>query len=201
MTLGSVVVDAYAVHKSSDRASSTPDYLTGLLETWKIQLPHRLSWRLGGAVTEDDLVHMVSFHLQIVVPMAKYFIRWALDELERQTRESQGGSSEPQPEPSNTEWQRCLRAAYRFQLLCQVCDPAMPALRHEGAASNATSVFLAPEPWEAEELISLYELAQGAYGKVFDDIESEVHPDNPRFDDQDRPPTPDGAFELHNSCK
>lgn len=35
----------------------------------------------------------------------------------------------------------------------------------------------------------------------FDNITAEVHPDNPRFDDQDRLPTPIGAFEFHNSYK
>lgn len=200
VTLGSVSLDAHAVQKSSDRALSTTDYLAGLLETWRGQLPRRSSWRLGGAITEDEVIHMAFFYFRTVAPMAKYFIRWALDELERQTSQPQG-ASEPQPEPSKTEWQRCLRAAYRFQLLCQVSDPTMPALRRENAIGNATFVLLAPEPWEVEEIFSLFQFAESAYEKVFDDIESEVRPDNPRFDDQDRPPTPDGAFELHNPCE
>lgn len=92
-------------------------------------------------------------------------------------------------------------AVYRFQLLCQVTDPTSPALGLEHITSNATAVFLAPEPWEIEELICVYAFAQSVCEKVFDDIKTQVHPNNPRFDDQDRPHTPDGAFEFDNPCK
>lgn len=197
VTLGSVSLDAHVVQKSTSNLSG---YLTGLLETWRGQLRQRPSWRLGGGITEDEAIHMVSFHFRTVAAMAKYFIGWTLDELGRQTRECQG-ASETQPEPSNTEWQRCLRAAYRFQLLCQVSGPTIPALRRKIAISNATSVLLAREPWEVKELFSFFQFAQTAYVKVFDDIESEAHPDSPRVDDQDRPPAPEGAFEFHNPCK
>lgn len=197
VTLGSVILDAYAVHRSSDRVSNTPDYLTGLLGTWRGQLEQRSSRRRDGACTEDEAIHVVAFYFRTIAPMATYFIRKALDELERQANKSEG----TQPEPSSTEWQRCLRAAYRFQLLCQVGGPAMPAALREDAIHNAIFVLLTPEPWEAEELISFFQFAQAAYERVFDDIESDVHPDNPRFDDQDRPPTPEGAFDFRNPCK
>lgn len=200
VTLGSVILDAYAVHRSSDRASNTPDYLTGLLGTWQGQLEQRSARRRDGAFTEDEAIHVVAFYFRTIAPMAAYFIRRALNEFERQTS-GPDAKPLPQAEPSSTELQRCLRAAYRFQLLCQVGDPAMPAAVREDAVRNAIFVLLAPEPWEAEEIIALYQFAQAAYEKVFDDIESEVHPDNPRFDDQDRPPTPEGAFDFQNPCK
>lgn len=79
--------------------------------------------------------------------------------------------------------------------------PFYAALSREIAASNATCLFYTPEPWEGDELFSFYQFAKAAYGNVFDDITVEVHPDNPRFDDQDRPPPPVGAFKLHDSCK
>lgn len=201
VTLGSVILDAYAVERSSDRASNTPDYLTGLLGTWRGQLEQRLSRQLDIAITEDEVIHVVAFYFRTIAPMATYFIRRALDELERQESEPEGRPRRPHPEPSSTEWQRCLRAAYRFQLLCQAGDPAMPAAVREDAIRNAIFVLFTPEPWEVEELICLFQLAQAAYEKVFDDIESEVHPDNPRFDGQDRPPTPEGAFDFRNPCK
>lgn len=201
VTLGSVILDANAVESSSDRASNRPDYLTGLLGTWRGQLEQRPSRPLSSAITEDEAIRVVAFYFRTIAPMATRFTRRALDELGRQANEPEGRSRKPQPESSSTEWQRCLRAAYRFQLLCQVGDPAMPAAVREDAIRNAIFVLFTPEPWEAEELISFFQFAQVAYEKVFDDIESEVHPDNPRFDDQGRPPTPEGAFDFRNPCK
>lgn len=54
---------------------------------------------------------------------------------------------------------------------------------------------------EAEELLAFYQFAEDVYDGIFDDIEVEVHPDNPRFREETRPPTPDGVFVLDNSCK
>lgn len=85
-------------------------------------------------------------------------------------------------------------------MLCRVSDPTTTALRRGDAISNATSVLLAPAPWEVEELFSL-QFAQTPYENIFDDIETGVHLGNLRLDDQDRPPIPDGAFEFHIPCK
>lgn len=135
------------------------------------------------------------------VSMLIHFIGRTLDDLEIEAIDFKRGTPKPQPEPSRTEWQRCLRAAYRFQLLCQVSDPTTPALGLQDIASNATVVFLTPEPWEIEELMCVYDFAQCVYKKVFDEIKAEVHPGNPRFDDQGHPPTPDGAFEFDDPRK
>ncbi|KAL6353923.1 hypothetical protein LRP88_12918 [Fusarium phalaenopsidis] len=56
------------------------------------------------------------------------------------------------------------------------------------------------EPWEIEELFAFYQFALNVYDKVFTDIYWDLHPDNPKFDDQGRPPTPDGAFDLDSGC-
>lgn len=106
--------------------------------------------------------------------------------------------SASQPKPSNIEWQRCLRATYRFQLLCCVAKPEL-GLGREIPTSYAIRIFYTPEHWESEELVCFYQFASGVYENIFDAIAVEVHPDNPRFDDQDRPPTPEGAFELNSS--
>lgn len=44
---------------------------------------------------------MASFYFRTIAPMVGYFIRWALDDLERQ-RKAFEDASDPQPEPSNT---------------------------------------------------------------------------------------------------
>lgn len=62
------------------------------------------------------------------------------------------------------------------------------------------SLFCTPEPWESENLSSFHQFAENIYEVVFDairiEIRIEIHPNNVRFDDQDRPPTLVGAFEL-----
>lgn len=201
VTLGSVSLDAYVTQKAMTVQDSEGkhEYITGLLEMWQERLPHSLSFRLTGAITEAEAVDMVSFYFQTAVPITRYYMGKALTDLACQIGETTHRSAS-QPKPSNIEWQRCLRATYRFQLLCCAAKPE-PGLGREIPTSYATRIFYAPEPWESEELVSFYQFARGVYENIFDDIAVEVHPDNPRFNNQDRPPTPVGAFEFNNSCK
>lgn len=199
VTLGSVSLDAYITQKAMTVQEGKHEYMTGLLTMWQEQLPHNLSFRLAGAITEAEAVDMVSFYFRTAAPIARHYMDTALTELAYQIGEATHRSAS-QPKPSNIEWQRCLRATYRFQLLCCAAKPE-PGLGHEIPASYATRIFYTPEPWESEELVSFYQFARDFYDNIFDDIAVEVHPDNPRFDDQDRPPTPVGAFEFNISCK
>lgn len=202
VTLGSVSLDAHTVLKAKTQSVSTPQFLTGLLETWRGQLPHKQSYRLTGVITDDETTAMASFYFRAALPIATRFIEGIRKELESQLEAGQASAEpEPHPGPTNIEWQRCLRATYRFELLCCFTYPFGRESNPNRVAGNATCLFYEPEPWEGEELFCFYQFAQTVYQTVFDDIKDEVHPGNPRFDDQDRPPTPIGAFELHNTCK
>lgn len=55
------------------------------------------------------------------------------------------------------------------------------------------------EPWEVEEISCIYTFAKERYNQIFNDIRWNVHEENPKFEGQ-RPPTPEGAFDLDNSC-
>lgn len=204
VTLRSVGIDAYFVYKSANQASTTQAHLVGLLKIWQEQLSQRSAWQPNATVTEDEAIQMVSLHFQTIVPIARHFAKWALDNLAMHTKGAENLSSpdklEPEPELSDTEWLRCVRAVYRFQLLCNVTNPALSALGPGNIKKNAKSLFYALEPWEVEELFSFYQFTIAVYDKVFNDIRDELKPDNPRFDDQDRAPTPEGAFELDNEC-
>lgn len=57
------------------------------------------------------------------------------------------------------------------------------------------------EPWEVEEIVCIYTFAKTKFNQVFDDIPSDVHQDNPRFDGLHRPPTPQGTFNFDSGCK
>lgn len=192
-TLGSVSIDAYAIQKSVHEASDSVSHFTGLLETWRTNIKQRSSQylKLAGDATEDEITSLVSIYFRKIVPVTKLFAEQALDELANQTM------TRKDPELSMIEWQRCVSATYRFQLLCRVAGPPTS----EVASDNARFLFQSLEPWEVEELYAFYQFAEGVYDKIFDRIRVDLHPENPRFADQDRPPTPDGAFELDNSCK
>lgn len=204
VALGSVCLDAYITQKAMASPKATHESFSGLLDTWEERLPHSSSFQLG-RIAEDEVVNMVSFYLQNAVPVARYYLKQVLRNLYEQIGE--GSHRLPsQTEPSNTEWQRCLRAAYRFQLLCCAVKSArfIHNIYDDTLEHLAERLFYTPEPWEGEELLSFYEFAEAVYKDIFDDIAAEVHPDNARFDGQDRPPTPEGAFELarfSGACK
>lgn len=198
LTLQSVCLDAYAVQQSEN--CTAPDHPTGVLEAWE----KGLSLRPTIAVTEQEAVHMVARYFQTVVPIAKHFARQALNGLVRRMKEYEDDPAqnelEPQPPLGDTEWFRCLRAVYRFQLLCNVVRP-IPGSHRGDRAHRAELVFHALSPWEVEELFAVYQFAQAVYDHSFIKIEDEVRLDHLRFFDRDRPPTPDGAFEVHVECK
>lgn len=193
VTLGIVAIDAHAVQRLEHGGSNTAHHVTQVLGNWRINLRHRSSWCLkpADAFTEDEVTSMVSFYLRTIGPMTRHFVCWASDGPAKQIINRKTHAL------STTEWQRFIRAVYRFQLLCYVTSVPSSSI----ATDNAKSLIYNLEPWEAEELYSFYQFSEGVYDKIFDRISGDVHPENPRFDDQSRPPTPDGAFEFDNSCK
>jgi hypothetical protein len=187
-TLRGAAVDAFAVTILSKSSSSTVDTLMSLKELYP-GIP-----QLVGKLTEIEAVNMAMFYWS-AKSISDYFGRWALVDLVRLT----GGHHDTGF--SNMENLRLMRATYRFQIVCQLVDP-VDRSRRTAAKEEAVLPFLSLlEPWEIEEMFSFYQFAQSIYSKVFDDIRLDVHPENPRFDDQGRPPTPEGAFEMENYGK
>lgn len=196
VALGSVALDAYVTQKAMASQEMTPESFSGVLDIWEERLPHSSSFQLG-TIAEDEVLNMVSFYLHTAAPVAKYYLEKAMNNLDERVGEV-SHKLPSQHEPSNIEWQRCLRAAYRFQLLCCAVKSTR-SIRNsydDTLERLAERLFYTPEPWQGEELLSFYQFAEAVYEEIFDDIAAEVHPDNARFDDQARPPTPEGAFEL-----
>lgn len=192
VTLGTASLDAFNVQKAQALESSTPESLESstlewkseLLEDWRGSLPHRSSFQLAGVVSEDEAVAMARFYIDVVVPVARYFMKDALGAM-RVLDASPIDRSSWEAGPSGTEWRRCLRAAYRFQLLCCIAKPGprvMPsdvfrATRDSlNRAIKATGIFYAPEPWESEELVTFYEFAEGVYQRVFSNLAAKLRP-------------------------
>ncbi|KAL7916982.1 hypothetical protein ACQKWADRAFT_307934 [Trichoderma austrokoningii] len=195
-TLGSVTVDAYAIHMFATQDANINQDLTGFFESCSEERLLRYL-PLVNKLTQDDATSMVAFHLRCVNPIAGYYARWALDNLAKETGKD---SSDYRQEIALTltEAMRFTRAVYRFQLLCQLADPIRSS-RHKLIHVQAFLDTL--KAWEIEELFSFYQFARGKFEEIFNNIRWDVHPDNPKFDDQGRPPTPEGAFDLDSSVE
>lgn len=203
-TLGNVTVDAYAVclYATQDRDTRQDGFLKLLYHSSKSS---RQFLPLVDKLTLDETMKAVFFYLQSVKPLIEYYARWILNNLAKEINKdacSQESSQESiQVTLTRTEELRLTRAVYRFQLLCQLADRADDTTSISSRAERVEAFLDLLEPWEIEELFSFYQFAQGVYDRTLNDIRWDLHPDNPKFDDQSRPPTPEGAFDLDNSCR
>lgn len=193
-TLGSVCIDAHAVLLSESKECKTADHSIELLQSWciKVQNSNSRHFHLVDQVTEEQAISMASYYFRNIVPIARNFACSALEGLTRRR------SNFEEDDLDTIEWQRLMRAIYRFQLLCYT---AYSSSSRTTISDNTKRIFHTIKPWEVEELYSFYQFAENVYNKAFDRIRDELHPDNPRFADQGRPPTPEGAFEFDDSCK
>lgn len=200
-TLRSITVDACAVYQSGLASFSdtyTKEKVTQFLKSYH----HRRSSAQYSIFTEnlaeDEVIGIVAFHSSIVKPLAQHYTSWALANLANETDLQ---SHEPL---SKTEETRVVRALYRFQLCCNLFGVD----RHKTSRQlwvNFQSVDILKificifEPWQVEEIACIYRFAEEKYDQIFRDICWDVDEKNPKFDGQ-RPPTPEGAFDLDNSC-
>ena len=207
---GSVLPEACAVYRADVVGSLTlkdparPEAMQRFHRSWRAR-----SWSSQYTIAEegftaDETACVISFYWSVVKPMVGELARWALGNL---TAQLQKDLKEQHYDPlSMTEETRIVRALYRFQLSCLLFGNASRAdlwTRHWGPKESIRipNLFESIEPWEIEEIGCVYEFARDKFLQVFRDIQQDVHPDNPRFDDQRRPPTPDGAFELDPNGK
>lgn len=198
-TLGSVTVDAYAVHLLATQDGDTKQTIAEFLEPYSENTLRRCLPFID-RLTQDEAISMVAYYFHSIKPISEYYAALILDNLTHELRNGPRGHQKAPGLDSETERMRLMRAVYRFQLLCQLADPdqrarAIKIPSQEAAAQDLLNVL---QPWEVEELVSIYQFVEDVYNKIFDDVTWDLHPDNPRYDDQRRPPTPDGAFELHN---
>ncbi|OIW27380.1 hypothetical protein CONLIGDRAFT_682435 [Coniochaeta ligniaria NRRL 30616] len=192
-TLGSVTVDAYAVHLFAAQVRNKNRNISGFLRSYSESTAQR-RLRLADKLTQDEVISMVAFYFHYVEPTTEHFVSWIIQKLRKAPEESLLG----QPATTtltNTELMRFTRATYRFQTLCHLGDSDDKNIRL-WREDNMQAFLDILEPWEREELYSFYQFAEDIYHHIFDDIRWDLHPDNPKFDDQGRPPTPDGAFDL-----
>ncbi|ROV96519.1 hypothetical protein VMCG_07799 [Cytospora schulzeri] len=195
-TLGSVTVDAYAVHQSAARPTNTTRNVTRFLEKYSEQISQRCL-PLFDKLSLDEALAMVIFYLNYVKPITEHHVRWTLDNLAEKAGNTPHDTQHA-IELTRSESMRFTRATYRFQLLCQLIGPDgwISWLSRQRMAQVFLDVL---EPWEVEEFATFYQWAQEVYDKVLNAVRWDLHPDNPKFDDQGRPPTPEGAFDMEIS--
>lgn len=144
-----------------------------------------------------EITGIAAFHLKLVSPVCENFVIWTRKNFSEDLDDR--GARLRQVTLSDTETRRFARAIYHFELFSHLVAPGPDILgvNHEVLSGD---FFRLINPWEVEELFSFYLFVKGVYEKILDDVRWDLHPDNPRFDDQRRPPTPDGAFDV-DSCK
>ncbi|KAL5362093.1 hypothetical protein BJX96DRAFT_176839 [Aspergillus floccosus] len=195
-TLRSVAVEAYLVQQSSSASFSkgrTKDGVTQFLQSCQARRssPHSVLQE----VTSDEASEMIAFHTFIVEPLVAEYTRWSLDNLNKFT-----GSQQKHQSLSTAEKTRILRGFYRYQLCSNLFGlgayPREPARPFRVDSVDILDLFAGLfEPWEVEEIFCVCLFVQNKYEQVFDAISWDVNENNPKFDGQ-RPPTPDGAFDL-----
>jgi hypothetical protein len=201
VTLPSAIIDACSAYQTGSvefAKTRTEQTVTQFLTSYQNRRC-RINYSIVTEnFTEDDVLGIVTFYFSIIKPLVRCYTSWAMANLAHETKDVQ--SNEPL---SRTEEMRLLRSLYRFQLCCNLFgkgshEPLRSQREFESVDILRLFVCLF-EPWEIEEVVCIYTFAQEKLDQVFRDIYWDVHEDNPKFDGQ-RPPTPDGAFDLDNYC-
>ena len=198
-TLGTAYADAYAVFVSGPLRRETNEDALHVLRTRQVPLDQ---------LEQSTLEQMSAFYFRYARPMLDAFSMHVLHNLDLVVAGSDGDANNSAQQKSGlsaTERLRFLRAVYHFELLSRIANPLDPHLWQENMPQvqrqQVEELLGTIQPWEAERLHTLYQFAEKKYESVFEEIKWDLHPDNPRFEDQERPPTPVGSFDLDDVCK
>jgi hypothetical protein len=201
--LGKVTVDACAAYQSgwADYEDlCTKDEVAHFLESYQIGRFSTQHPNVTATITEDQSASIVAFHLSVVKPLVRHYTGWTLANLTDTAEDPQ--IHKPL---SKMEEIRLLRAFYRFQLCCNLFGKGrhrtLQGHRLDFDSLDILRIFFCLfEPWEVEEIACIYTFAKEKYTQIFHDIRWDVHQENPKYEGQ-RPPTPEGAFDLDDDCK
>lgn len=212
-TLNEALVDAYALHlcsvavtKATATAWGEVGEFIGVKKIYEDAASGLGQRGNNCGFTQDEAIEVANFYLRLVKPVLDYFTRYMQDELAALVADHDRDSKSQVFGLTHTEMLRFTRATYRYQVMCQVGGRQVRDMRYSrdirrGEENNIESLFDLLQPWEVEEVVSFYQFAQHECGIAINHVTWDLHQDNPRFDGQGRPPTPEGAFDLSNSCK
>ncbi|RAH58784.1 hypothetical protein BO85DRAFT_519604 [Aspergillus piperis CBS 112811] len=204
-TLGSLIFEASVVHETGSLAFSearTSDNILQFCQSLKERRSSSKFSNLTEDLTREDAKDMMAFHFDVIKPFAKHYAEWALSNLAMEPEASHTKVDEPL---SESEEFRIIRALYRFQICCNLFGLG-PHQDHVSGdyqdylfvKTRKISQFLESlyHPWELEELYCINLFAEEKCTDFIKSIEWDFHEDNPKFDRQGRPCTPDGAINI-----
>ncbi|EEU38633.1 uncharacterized protein NECHADRAFT_82982 [Fusarium vanettenii 77-13-4] len=190
-TLGSVIVDAYAVLLLATQ-SPKPGRLDFLQWYSKVTKARRLPH--SDDITEAAAIDMAIFFFRLADPVAEYYAYETLSCLSRNL-EKHSFHRKSGHVLSSSETMRFRRAIYRFQLLSllvDLSDTSIELLRTQIAQDFINML----EPWETEEAFAFYQYLQSTYHKVFADISWDLNPKNPKSNGRGQRFISRGSYEL-----
>lgn len=132
---------------------------------------------------------LAQFHMHIAIPLSQEFSRWAMLNLSKEASFNSpainaavdNGFSLSQPEQC-----RVMRAIYRTQIYHHLFG------NNEARRGNMLRYDVIQEiyfrlfnPWETETIASFDLYSRDFYRKIFDEIAEDIHPDNPRYFNED----------------
>lgn len=207
-TLGSATVDAYAVYLSDSEEENGKRDIKDFLKSYEENTLRR-GLLPADVLSLEGATSIASLYFRYISTFAGLYTGGKLEDLYKATRavgRNFHGRQQISFTPRHTETMRVTRAIYRFQLLCHLVGPRFEDHSIWSSQGNkdetVQALFDILKPWEVEELYSFYCWARDVYDRVLnEDMTWELHPDNPKFADQERPSTLDGAFDLSGSSK
>ncbi|RBA14869.1 hypothetical protein FPRO05_13085 [Fusarium proliferatum] len=194
--VGNVIIDAYNVNNLNTpefQSARTRQKVLLYVEDYKQQRSEGIESL--AQPPEDDVIRIVSFHASVIRALMREYATWARANLE--------GLAEPQ-ELSRTEATRIVRGLYRFQIFCSLFGPARGGCNYYfyedrimNAGQRLQQLDDLYEAWEIEEILCINAFVHAKYRPLFEQVEWDLNPDNPSFDDKRTGPhTPPGAFHL-----
>ncbi|KAF4956879.1 hypothetical protein FGADI_3482 [Fusarium gaditjirri] len=197
LEMGNVYIDAYIAGQCNHpefRFKRTRQSTLLFIEEYK---SHRsLSTDLFTKRPDDDeVLSIATFHSSVVRPLISHYVSW--------TRSNMESLSTPK-EISRTEGRRIMRGLYRFQIFSNLFGAARDVGFHYGdrllGSEERLNLFLDDfTAWEIEEMLCINAFMHAKYDSVFQEIQWDLHPDNPSFDVvRTGPHTPPGAYHLVN---
>ncbi|KAF4462058.1 hypothetical protein FALBO_11134 [Fusarium albosuccineum] len=197
LEMGHVLIDAYTANLCNMpefRLKRTRQKVLQIIDDYKLQRS-TVTEALSKPAPEEDVICITTFHSHNVRPLLQQYISWARTNLE--------GLSVPD-QLSRTEQRRIIRGLYRFQIFCNLFGGVHGAKHGRRGdvleAEDRLELFLDEyEPWEVEEILCINAFVDAKYRSVFEEVQWDLHPDNPSFDaERTGPQTPPGAFRLVN---
>lgn len=169
VTLGSVIVEAYAVHKSSSMEVSNQRTAQGIDNFLTFYHPIQSeAWSspLHKVLSIEEVTSMARFYCSIVQPLVGWYVTETLSDLTEKTKGSQ-----VQETLSRTGKTRLMRAFYRFQLYCNVYELETGEFISfnrwisisDSIMNDLLCIF---NPWETEEISCVSYLTEEKFKQI-----------------------------------